>query len=166
MARGDAAGCAAWRAMALADLSDVQRVAAAVHADMPERPEVFAERLALFPAGCLMTEGGYAIAHPARPGAPPALDALLGALPADAEALHVHDIALLPAMQGRGLGSAALRAFAVVALRQGCTMLSLVAVHGTRQYWARFGFSEAAASPALASYGGDAHYMTCPVARF
>ena len=149
--------------MTPADLASVQLIGAAVHADMPERSTIFAERLALFPRGCWVADGGYAIAHPARLGEPPALDTLLGALPAGADTLHVHDIALLPRAQGRGLGGAVLRAMTALAVRQGLAWLSLVAVHGTPPYWARFGFVGAPASAALATYGAEARYMTRPV---
>src|SRR5271170_3620943 len=148
--------------MTMLDLAGVQRIAAAVHAEFPERGTVFAERLALFPAGCLFADGGYVVAHPARQGEPPALDTLLGALPAGADALHVHDIALLPARQGRGFGAAAVRLLLEVAARHGLPDLSLVAVHGTAPYWARFGFRDAPASAALASYGAGARYMVRP----
>jgi len=149
--------------MLVADLDAVVRVAAVVHAGHPERREVLAERLALFPAGCLATDGGYAITHPTLLGAPPALDTLLGALPARADTLHIHDIALLPAMQGRGLGGTALRALLALAVRSALANLSLVAVNGTPPYWARFGFVDAPASAGLASYGKEARYMVRPV---
>ncbi len=152
-----------WRPMVSADIASVVRIGDVVHADVPERAAVFAERLALFPGGCWMTQGGYAIAHPTKLGEPPALDTLLRALPADADTLHVHDVALLPAMQGRGLGGSALRAMTAVAGRNGYVWLSLVAVHGTPPYWARFGFHEAPASTALLSYGREARYMVRPV---
>lgn len=140
------------------DIPEVLRIADAVHADMPESAEVFAERLALFPDGCLMTDGGYAVAHPVRLGAPPPLDTLLGALPPDAGALHVHDVALLPHLQGQGLGAAALARFIQVAGQHGLPALSLVAVHGTPDYWRRFGFRPAAGAD-VRSYGADAVYM-------
>ncbi len=141
------------------DLAEVHRIADAVHADFPERPEVLAERLALFPAGCFFLDGGYVLSHPARRGEPPALDTLLHVLPVEAEALHVHDIALLPAQQGRGSGSAALQVLQAVAAERGLPWLSLVAVHGTGPYWTRFDFREASASSALATYGAEARYM-------
>jgi GNAT superfamily N-acetyltransferase len=153
----------AWRPMLPADIATVARIGDVVHADLPERDSVFAERLALFPAGCWMTDGGYAIAHPTKRGEPPALDTLLGVLPPDADTLHVHDVALLPAMQGRGLGGSALKTITGIAGRNGFFWLSLVAVHGTPPYWARFGFQDAPASAALASYGPDARYMVRPV---
>ena len=149
-----------------ADLPEVERIGEAVHADFPERPEVFIERLALFAEGCWVTEGGYAIAHPARLGAPPSLDRLLGALPVEAEALHLHDVALLPAMRGHGAGTAAVALLRGVAARHRLAWFSLVAVHGAARYWARFGFSEATPADlsALASYGADARYMLAPAA--
>jgi GNAT superfamily N-acetyltransferase len=145
--------------MRAGDLADVQRIADVVHADFPERLEVLAERLALFPAGCFFADGGYVIAYPARRGEPPALDTLLHALPAAADALHVHDIALLPAMQGQGFGGAALQMLQAVAAERRLAWLSLVAVHGTGPYWTRFGFREAPASSGLATYGAEARYM-------
>ena len=72
-----------WRAMAAADLPAVAALADAIHLDHPEDAAVFAERLALFPAGCLVLDSagivdGYVIAHPWRLLAPPALNARLG----------------------------------------------------------------------------------------
>jgi GNAT superfamily N-acetyltransferase len=150
-----------WRPMRADDLAEVERIADIVHADYPERPEIFAERFAMFPQGCFVTGGGYAIAHPARLGEPPALDGLMGGTPAGADALHVHDVALLPELRGRGLGSAALLAFRALAQAHGYARMSLVSVHGSGPYWARFGFADSPASAALASYGAEARYMVC-----
>jgi GNAT superfamily N-acetyltransferase len=150
-----------WRPMRQGDLAEVLRIAAVVHADLPESATVLAERLALFPAGCIMTAGGYAIAHPARFGAPPALNTLLGALAVDADALHLHDVALVPERQGRGLGAGALRLLAELAPRYGLARITLIAVHGTPEYWRRFGFTDTCVAPAgLGSYGPDARYMS------
>ncbi|MBM3479819.1 MAG: GNAT family N-acetyltransferase [Alphaproteobacteria bacterium] len=59
----------AWRAMRQEDLAQACAIADEVHAAHPEDPEVFAERLALYPGGCLVLESGgrvagYALAHP------------------------------------------------------------------------------------------------------
>lgn len=148
-----------WQQMTESDVPDMLRIADIVHADLPESAEVLGERLALFPAGCLTVAGGYAIAHPALIGAPPPLDTLLRALPARPDTLHVHDIALLPARQGHGLGATALGQFAALAMHLGLPRLSLIAVHGTPGYWRRFGF-EAAAPADVSSYGAGAIYMT------
>jgi len=150
-----------WRPMRPADLPAVAALAAAIHPHHPERPEVFAERLALAPGGCWMTEGGYAFAHPWTGAAPPPLDSLLGVLPAPPGAVHVHDIALLPGRRGRGLGRAALAA--VTAGWPGLPV-TLVAVPGLGPYWAALGFADApCADPgALASYGAGARFMRHP----
>jgi hypothetical protein len=60
---------ASWRAATAADLDAVERIGNAVHVNLQERPEVFANKLALFPQGCfvLARNGaviGYGIAHP------------------------------------------------------------------------------------------------------
>ena len=90
----------------------------------------------------------------------PALDTLLGGRPAAADVLHLHDVALLPERQGRGLGSAAVARIAVVAARYGLRRMTLVAVHGTPGYWGRRGFGETGLTPpGLESYGPGARYL-------
>lgn len=152
-----------WRPMRAADLEEVEAIADIVHTEVPERPEVFIERFNLFPQGCWMTEGGYAIVHPVIVTAPPPLDSLLGALPEVPEALHVHDVALLPGHRGRRLGEALMarvhRLAAVLRVRQ----LTLISIHGSHTYWRRYGFQQIpvsdATAAAVASYGEDAIHM-------
>lgn len=149
-----------WRAMGTADLAEVRAIAAEVHPDHPERPEVFAERLALFPRGCFMlgTGGGYAIAHPGVLGRPPALDTLLGALPPRPDCLYLHDVALLPDRRSRGESRLLLTELQRLASSLGLRRLALVAVSGSEPVWQRLGFRPAAAT--TAGYGGNAVYMT------
>lgn len=154
----------AWRQMTPADLAHVDRIAGVVHAALPERPEVAAERLRLFPAGCSIADAGpggeavgYALAHPARLAAPPKLDTLLGALPADADCLYLHDVALLPAARRFRLGSALVDRLAALARRCGLPALGLISVYDSRPFWLRHGFAVMDAPPAtLASYGDEA----------
>lgn len=150
--------------MAAGDLGAVSAVAAVVHPAYPESDAVFAERLRLFPAGCLVLEGdgavlGYAVAHPWVRAAPPALDTLLGALPAGPGAMLLHDLALLPGARGLGAGREAVRRVAGLA---GGLPLALVAVGGTEAFWRRQGF-RAVADPALEAllrgYDPRARYM-------
>ena len=70
-----------------------------VHVGLGERPEVFAEKLRLYPQGCLALAlgervAGYVFSHPWRIGDAPPLDAFLGALPASPDCLYLHDIAI------------------------------------------------------------------------
>lgn len=135
------------------DLARVAAIADIVHRDHPEREEVFANRLELFPAGCLMaTDGtGYCLAHPGRVGDAPALDSLLDRLPEKPDCLYLHDLALLDQSRGRGLGRAAVDMLAEVARRHGFRRIALTAVGSSPAFWSRLGF--AAHGKGGASYG-------------
>ena len=61
---------------------------------------------------------GYALAHPFRFGALPALDALLHALPAGADCLYLHDIAILADARGGGAARALVDILVNVARRK------------------------------------------------
>jgi GNAT superfamily N-acetyltransferase len=129
-----------------------------------------AERLALFPAGCLIAEGapgevlGYAVSHPGRP---PALDSRLGELPSDADCLYLHDVALLPEARGLGLGESLVDLLRALGIRSGFKVLALTAVNRSTSYWRRRGFSDYSGdgllAAKLASYGDDAVYMISEV---
>lgn len=172
--RGEGRGASAlWRAMTAADLDRVLAIADIVHPAYPEERSVFEERLALYPAGCRVAERGgeaigYGVMHPGRLGVPPPLDTPLGSLPADADCLYLHDIALLPESRGTGLGAAVLGYAHGLAAREGWRWLALTSTPGARSYWDRAGFTPYAdGGPALeaklASYGGGMSYMTAPV---
>lgn len=156
-----------WLAMAAADLPAVVTIAAQIHPGYPEHEAVFAERLALHPAGCLVLAGGdgpggYSLSHPWRLGQVPALDSLLGALPADADTFYIHDLALLPALRGGGAASACVDRLAAHARASGFARMALVAVGGSAGFWRRRGFREAhdeSLAGKLASYDDAACYM-------
>ncbi|WP_149537569.1 GNAT family N-acetyltransferase [Siccirubricoccus phaeus] len=150
-----------WRPMREADLPAVCALAEALHPEHPEPPDIFAERLALAPGGCLVLAGeggllGYAIGHGWSGLAPPALGVRLGTLPERPGAFHVHDVALLPAARGAGHAAAALAALAA-----GRPLVTLVAVAEAVPYWQRQGFHDhpCADPAALASYGAGARFM-------
>lgn len=158
-----------WQPLRPTDLAAVDRIGAIVHPAYPERAAVPAERLALYPEGCFATrEGaavvGYAIAHPGLIGRPPALDTLLGGLPAAADCLYLHDVALLPVARGGGRGAALVSRLVSLARREGLASLALVAVNRSVPYWTARGFQPldrptAELARKLASYGGDAAYL-------
>lgn len=165
IASGRASG---WRAMTAADLPAVSVIAAAVHEDYPEDDAVFAERLALFPAGCriALRDGaavGYAVTHPGVVGAPPPLNSLLGALPARPDCYYIHDVALTPAARGLGLGRALTDLAEALARQLGLPLLALAATPLAAAYWLSLGFAEGAggerAAAALAAYGGGMRYL-------
>lgn len=139
------------------DLAAVNAVADVVHVNYPEDPAVFANRLDLFPPGCQMAEEdgrvlGYCIAHPGTVGDPPPLDTVLAGLPADADCLYIHDVALLPAARGRHLGVALARLMEDVARAQGFDRIALTAVNNSDGFWGALGY-ETRPCAKLASYG-------------
>ncbi|KAI4207016.1 MAG: hypothetical protein LQ348_000703 [Seirophora lacunosa] len=152
----------AWRSMSADDIESLVRVANKIHPDLPESDQVFAERVTLFPAGCLALaedDGGgdelcgYVISHPIRRRQPPALDSLLGEIASDADQYYVHDLAILPEQCMEKLFATAKR----------YTTTSVVSVYGTAPFWGRFGFVVEEIDEDLKmkvlDYGDDATYL-------
>jgi ribosomal protein S18 acetylase RimI-like enzyme len=156
-----------WRPLQPPDLDAVVAIAAQVHPRFPEDRAVFADKLRLHPAGALLLESGgipagYCFAHPWHGTQAPALDTVLGVLPRDADALYLHDLALLPTARGTGAGSAAVDILLAQAASLGLDRVCLVAVNGSVPYWSRHGFvaqDGSALAARLASYGADARWM-------
>jgi GNAT superfamily N-acetyltransferase len=157
--------------MTPADLPAVSTIAAEVHPDFPEDDAVFAERLQLHPAGCRVLVGAdglgaYVVSHPWPALSCPPLNALVGALPADAANYYIHDVALTPGARGAGHAAEIVAVLAGHARSIGCAAMSLVAVNGSARFWARQGFAIAdvpALGAKLASYGADARFMARPL---
>lgn len=161
---------AAWRPMLQADLPSVVALADRIHPDYPEDPAVLAEKLHLFPHGCLALEErgtarviGYCFSHPWTRGAPPRLNTALHALPATPTTYFVHDLAVDPDWRKRRLAAAVGPLLEDASRRARLSHLSLVSVHGTTAFWQRLGFVETR-DPALqeavrASYGDEARHM-------
>jgi ribosomal protein S18 acetylase RimI-like enzyme len=156
-----------WRTMSALDLRAVEAIAAVVHKDFYESPEVLAERVALYPFGAHLLEigerpVGYVLSHPWTAGVVPALNSLLGALPADPDTYYLHDLALLPVARRIGAGGMMVEALTRHAEARGLRQMSLVAVHGSASFWRRHDFLPVDV-PELAgkllSYDADALYM-------
>ncbi|WP_279481982.1 GNAT family N-acetyltransferase [Aureimonas sp. SK2] len=155
-----------WRRMEPGDVPALMALSAIVHPDFYEGEAMFRDRLALFPEGSLvlpLTDGSlaaYAIAYPVRRFAPPPLDTVLGRLPADADALYIHDVAVASEWRGRKLAEPAVERLLALAEPLGATVL--VSVYGTPPFWMRFGFrpvDDPALRDKLASYGEEAVFM-------
>jgi len=149
------------------DLAAVKILSDRVHAGLPERLEVLADKRRMFPKGAFALEMdgtlvGYALAHPWVLGAMPALDALIGAAPEGADCLYLHDVAILPEARGHGSAREMIDMLAPIARAEGLAALALTSVYGTHDFWATRGFVECDApgmEAKLASYGGPARYM-------
>lgn len=136
---------AIWRALTPSDLEQLIHVANELHPDLPERDEVFLERIKLFPSGCLaLVESGtdklcgYLISHPIRQRQPPSLNSLLGEIAPGADQYYIHDLAILPEFRRSGLAQECIERVFGIAKRFSTTCL--VSVYGTSSFWARFGF--------------------------
>lgn len=154
-----------WRGMAAADLPAVHALSERIHPELPEGPEIFANRLAVYPAGCLVldaegTIAGYAVSHPIRRDAPPPLATLLPAIAPDADTFYIHDLVVAPERRGRG--EAALGVRRLLLLAEAYPQAALISVYGTGGFWGRFGFDVVAQDrmrDKLTPYGPDAVYM-------
>jgi ribosomal protein S18 acetylase RimI-like enzyme len=149
------------------DLPALLAVADIVHPAYPEDPAVFAERLDLYPAGCLVLELGgkaigYIVSHPWFYAEPPKLNSRLRVLPTDSTTYYIHDIALLPEARGTGAATAVIDRLVAHAGQRGLRNISLVAVNDSGQFWRRHGF-DSVDDPKLAaklrSYDGNARFM-------
>lgn len=156
-----------WRPAAVSDLVDIQRIADQIHPDLQERPEIFAERLKLFPEGCFALVQneqvvGYGLAHPWFLNSIPPLNQLLGRLPQSPECLLIHDVAALPQARGHGAARNLIELTAKLARTRGIPCLALVSVYNTRPLWTGLGFAvvaDSALTDKLESYGNTARYM-------
>lgn len=151
-----AAAALHWRAMTPADLPAVQALADVIHPDFPEDAAVFADRLALHPAGCFVLVGstgtvGYVLSHPWQDRQPPKLNAVLRHLAADASTYYIHDLALLPAARKSGAAAAIVGVLASHASALQLQNMTLVAVNNSVHFWRRQGF-DIVVDPALDRY--------------
>ncbi|QDP26992.1 GNAT family N-acetyltransferase [Bradyrhizobium cosmicum] len=156
-----------WRPARTTDLPAISAIATRIHPDLPERPDVFAEKMRLYPDGCRVLVAddaiaGYGLAHPWRQHRIPPLDGFLERLPDDADCLYVHDVAVLPDFRG-GVARDYVSTIETLARASHITALALVSVYATRPLWERLGFrpvmADAELHAKLASYGDSATYM-------
>lgn len=144
-----------------AQLPAVMQIQALAYAGLPvlEPLECFASRQRLAPDGCqvVLDHGevaGYLFSHPWDAGPPPSLGAPLTALPASSGYWFIHDCAVNPAWQGRGVARRLLAAAMASARRHQARALRLVSLGAARGFWQQQGFQPAAL--AAASGGGTA----------
>ena len=149
------------------DLEAVTAIADIVHPGFFEAPEVLAERQRLYRNGCYLLElgekpAGYVLSHPWRYGRLPALNSLLGEIPADADTYYIHDLALLPVARRVGAASQIVKALTKHAEAEGYPNMSLVAVNGSVAFWEKQGFvteDRPELADKLAAYEEAARYM-------
>lgn len=157
-----------WRPMTPADLPAVKALADVIHPSYPEDDVVFADRLALHPAGCFVLQddrdlAGYVVSHPWHDGRPPALNTCLERPASAATTYYIHDLALHPQARGSGAAAAVVTTLAAHAAQLGLANMTLVAVNNSVHFWQRQGFTpvvDALLEQKLASYGNHATFMS------
>lgn len=156
-----------WAQLGAADLKAMHSIADSIHPELPERPEVFAEKMRLYNPGCWKlcrnTEVvGYGVSHPWLLHSIPPLDDFLVKLPPNPDCLYIHDVAILPSARGQSSASKYIDIVNRVARDRLLTHLACVSVYGTDALWARYGFKVVlndVLTPALLRYGSTAKYM-------
>ncbi|WP_409605830.1 GNAT family N-acetyltransferase [Brevundimonas sp.] len=151
-----------WRPMLAGDLDAVVEIAGLGFPDHFEGRDCFENRLALSPDGCFVLAGadgavkGYLVAYPWRAQDAPALDTLIEAIPADADVLYLHDLALHPDARGGGWTGPIIEQLARSAKAAGWPAIALVAVNDAAPFWEKRGFTvvkTAEMATKLAGYG-------------
>lgn len=154
---------------------DLPHVLALQHAcyrpDFHEPLSAFESKLSASPETCWVVAEGpasiqaYLVCLPMADENYPLLHAPNWQLPSQADELYVHDMAISPALRGRGAARRLLIQAMAHAADQGLPRLSLIAVQGSVAFWAHLGFTTRHATSAplvrkLASFGGDATLMS------
>jgi GNAT superfamily N-acetyltransferase len=167
---------ARWRSMRRRDLAAVSDLAGRIHIDYPEQPQVFEEKLQLFPHGCFTLQGadtslvGYCFSHPWTRGLPPSLDRLLGQLPPRPDTYFIHDLAVDQTFRGKGGAALLLPVIATVTRLYRLEHMTLIAVNKSEGFWRRAGFV-ATADPELqravrSKYSDEVIHMEMPLDLF
>ena len=148
--------------------SDATAIAALARAELGnygEAAELYAERIALAPAGCwVLVDGdamlGHCISHPWRRRSPPAMHILLGSLPPNPDCWYLHDVVVAPEGRGTKAVERLLPILSAIAASHAIATLALIAVGGADAYWSRQGF--VATDGGAEGFGKDALYMERP----
>jgi ribosomal protein S18 acetylase RimI-like enzyme len=132
------------------DLPELHRLEAETYEPaLHESDEAFLRLIALYPEGAFgfFDEAAlcaYAFAVPLPPGSVLDLRTPLQALPPDADMFYIHDVAVAPPYQGRGLAAALVAKLLELARARGFRVSELVSVQGSAPFWERFGFERVA----------------------
>ena len=135
------------RPLQAADLGDVLAIQLRCHdSTRIESAQSFDAKRRASPTSCFMArlEGqsvGYLVAIPVKAGQPPPLNASTCPVPRDADALYLHDLAVLPELGGQGMAARLLRTLWQGAQSRGLQRAALVSVQGSQGFWQHHGYA-------------------------
>ena len=107
----------------------------------------------------------YLVCLPVAAGVLPALHQGDWQRPQQATALYLHDLAVGPALRGRGAATQLIEQATQAARQRGLNQLALVAVQGSVPFWQKHGFQDASLTgserpTSLRTFGPSATFMT------
>jgi len=148
------------------DLEGVLGVQAACYPPAMQEPaHVVLARLAASPGTVLIARDdagvcAYLFAYPSRLGKVTPLGGAF-AVAAEPDTLYLHDLAVAPRAAGQGVARTLVARLHDDAAVRGLRHAALVSVQDSLAFWESLGYAQAAGDrAALATYPGDAHYMT------
>jgi ribosomal protein S18 acetylase RimI-like enzyme len=157
------------RALRAEDVAAVLEIQAQCYDDAKlESAQSFIVKLQAAPASCFLAlfgeqVAGYLFAMPADADEPPPLHGSTYEVPAGANSLYLHDLAVHPDARGAGVADALIARYFQARAELGLRFACLTAVNGSSGFWARHGFAlvppDSALVARLASYGEGACYM-------
>lgn len=157
------------RLMQPTDLPSVWQIQCACYSSLePESQASLAAKRDASPQSCFVAvQGGvllgYVISMPWLYRVVPALNEPVCNLPARADCLYLHDMAVAPVVHGQGVGQKLFEGVALAAGGFALSRLALTAVAGAEGYWQRQGFVRVelpVSAEKMAQYGGDITYMS------
>lgn len=132
----------------LSDIPELHRIEVSVYPPhLAESPEVLASRIQVAPDFCAAAKLdqeyiAYILAHPWTDSSSPGLGVITASIPENADVIHLHDLAVLPQMQGKGVSRLMLAWLETEVLNRGFTTITLVAVNGADTFWTVMGFQD------------------------
>jgi len=152
------------------DLENVLRIQNRVYNPFfHETTEVFKEKLMFFPNGCWLAlcneiYAGYLFSHPWRHDLPIELDSPLGTVPKNFDCLYIHDVAVAPECQRKGIGNILFSKAKEITEQLKYKLIVAVSVQNSGYFWNKLGFQPFENIPdgvknKLLSYGQNCSYM-------
>ena len=137
--------------------------------DLLEKRECFLHKVEIFRRGCLgaLLEGGlvgYGFFHPWISNWPIPLNDTTFLIPAEANCIYIHDVAVVPDRRASKCGAKLIEQVVETGQELGLYTYALVAVQNSESYWKRWGFEE----NKKMTYGKSAatHMACCGVPRW
>ena len=131
---------------------------------MPEGHYV-QEKIKLFPNGCWLALyndicAGYIFSHPWQYNSPIELNSTIGKISGKIDCFYIHDIAIEPQYQKKGIGKLLFFKAKEIANHLKLGRITAVSVQNTALFWEKMGFQQSdIVKNKLLSYGNNCKYM-------